>query len=380
MDVQIKEVTGLKDLKSFIRFPNTLYRGNSYRVPPLFTDELNTLRQDKNPAFEHCEAKYWLAYRNGQIVGRIAGIINKRHLEKWKQPYSRFGWFDFIDDEVVSEALLNTVEAWAREKGMTAVHGPLGFTDLDPEGMLVEGFDELGTLATIYNYPYYAIHMEKMGYKKDIDWVEYEILVPPEPNETISRVADIAMRRYKLKTLEVRNKKALLAYAKELFQILDDSYQHLYGYVPLSAKQVESYIKQYFGFIAPDFVPVIFDRNNRMVAFGITMPSLSRALQKAGGKLLPFGFLHLLKALGKNDRADLYLVAVRPELQGKGINAILINKMNKVYNRLGVIKVESNPELETNRLVQEQWKYFEKRMHKLRRCFIKYISNSDNRK
>jgi len=373
MDVKIKEVATRKELKSFIRFPNALYRGNSNWVPSIFLDELNTLRSDKNPAFEHCEAKYWLAFRQGRIVGRIAGLINRLHAEKWKQPYMRFGWIDFIDDEAVSGALLKAVESWARQTGMTAVHGPLGFTDMDREGMLVEGFDELGTLATNYNYPYYPVHMEKMGYVKDTDWVEYELNVPPEPNETISRIAQIVQRRHKLKTLNVRNKKGLLAYAKALFQLIDDEYRHLYGVVPLTEKQVNNYIKQYFGFVTPDFVPIVLDENDRMIAFGVTMPSLSRALQKAKGRLLPFGFIHLLKALKKNDRADLYLVAVRSEYQGKGVNAILIDKMNRVYNKLGITKVESNPELETNRLVQEQWKFFEKRQHKKRRCYIKHL-------
>jgi len=373
MNVQIKEVVTLKDLKSFIRFPSMLYRGNSNWVPPLFSDEYRTLRRDKNPAFENCEARYWLAYRKDRIVGRIAGIINRLHIEKWKQRYMRFGWIDFIDDVAVSENLLKTVESWAKETGMTAVHGPLGFTDLDPEGMLVEGFDELGTLATIYNYPYYATHMEKRGYVKDVDWVEYEIVVPPEPNATISRIADIVMRRYTLKTLEVRNKKELLPYAKELFQMLDDEYQHLYPVVPLTKRQVDAYIEKFFGFIIPDFVPVVLDENNRMVAFGISIPSLSRALQKAKGKLFPFGFIHLLKALRKNDRVDLYLMAVRSEYHGKGVNAILSNKMQGVFDKFGIIKVESNPELETNRHVQEQWKHFERRQHKRRRCFIKHL-------
>ncbi len=375
MDVKIKEVSNLKDLKTFIRFPNLLYRKNSFWVPPLFVDEYNTLRQDKNPAFEHCEAKYWLAYSQGRIVGRIAGIINHLHIEKWQQNYMRFGWIDFIDDTVVSEALLKTVESWAIEKGKIAVHGPLGFTDLDNEGMLVQGFEELGTLATIYNYPYYVTHMEKMGYKKDIDWIEYEVLVPSQPNETIARIADTVMRRYKLKKLEARKKKELLPYSQELFQLIDDTYQQLYGVVPLTKKQVDTYIKQYFGFIKPEFVPVILDQNNHMVAFGITMPSISKALQKSKGKLFPFGFIYLLKALKKNDRADLYLVAVKPEFQGKGVNAILIHMMNGVYNKLGITKVESNPELETNLLVQKQWKYFEKRQHKRRRCFIKHFKS-----
>lgn len=376
MDVQIKEVVSLKDLRLFIRFPNTLYRGNPNYVPSLVIDELNTLRRDKNPAFAHCEAKYWLAYRKGQLVGRIAGIINRLHIEKWGQSYARFGWIDFINDAAVSEALLNAVESWAKQKDMTAIHGPLGFTDLDPEGMLVDGFDEPGTMVTIYNYPYYRLHLEKQGYNKDIDWVEYEIRVPSEPNETISRVANIALRRNKLKLLGVRNKKDLLPYAAELFQILDEAYEHLYGYVPLTPKQAQMYTKEYFGYLSPDFIPVILDENNRMVAFGITMPSLTRAMQKAKGKLFPFGLIHLMRALKKNDRADLYLVAVRPEYQGKGVNAILINQMNNVYNRLGIARVESNPELETNHLVQDQWKYFDKRQHKRRRCYIKRLSES----
>jgi GNAT superfamily N-acetyltransferase len=335
---------------------------------------MRTLRRDKNPAFEHCEARYWLALRNGRTVGRIAAILNRRHIEKWKQRYMRFGWIDFIDDPEVPEALLGTVERWAKDKGMTAMHGPLGFTDLDREGMLIQGFDELGTLATIYNHPYYPAHMERMGYVKDTDWVEYEIPVPAEPNETMSRIAEIALRRNKLTLLEARNKKALLPYAKELFHLLDDTYRELYGVVPLTEKQVDAYVSQYFGFITPDFVPVVLDSEGHMVAFGITMPSLSKALQKANGRLLPFGFIHLIRALKKNDRADLYLVAVKPEYQRKGVNAILIHKMNGVYNRLGVKKVESNPELETNRLVQEQWKFYERRQHKRRRCYIKRLN------
>ena len=374
MDLQIKEVSTLKELKSFIHFPFELYRGNPYWVPTLLFDELNTLRRAKNPAFEYCEARYWLAYRDKRIVGRVAAILNRRHSEKWGQQYMRFGWIDFIDDPSVSEALMKAVESWAKETSMTAVHGPLGFTDLDREGMLVEGFNELSTLATIYNHPYYPKHMEELGYIKDIDWMEYEITVPPEPNETIARIADIALRRNKLRLLELRNKRELLLYAKELFQLLEDEYKHLYGVVPFTDKQVEAYINQYFGFVTPDFVPMVMDQNNRMVAFGVVMPSLSLALQKSKGQLFPFGFIHLLRALKKNNRGDLYLVAVRSEYQGKGVNAILMNKISSVFNKLGITKVESNPELETNQNVQGQWKYYEKRQHKRRRVFIKHFT------
>jgi GNAT superfamily N-acetyltransferase len=374
MDIVIKEVTTPKDLKAFIEFPFSLYKGNPFWVPNLVSDDLNTLRRDRNPAYSYCESRQWLALRDGKIVGRVAAILNRRHLERWRQPYLRFGWLDFVDDPAVSQALLQQVENWARENQLTAVHGPLGFTDMDREGMLVEGFDELATLATNYNYPYYPQHMEKLGYSKDIDWMEYEIQVPTEPNETISRIANIALKRNKLRLLEFRNKKEMLPYTHELFQLLEDEYRHLYGFVPFTPEQVDAYVDQYFGFITPEFVPIVVDETGRMVAFGITMPSLSKALQKSRGRLFPFGFIHLLRALRRNDRGDLYLVAVRSEYQGKGVNAILMDRMNSVFIKLGITRVESNPELETNENVQGQWKYYERRQHKRRRCFIKHMA------
>ena len=376
MDLQIKEVTTLNELKDFIKFPIRLYHDNPCYVPPLISDELNTLRRDKNPAFETCQARYWLATRDGSIVGRVAAILNQPHIEKWGQRYMRFGWLDFIDDPQVSTALLQAVETWARETGMAAVHGPLGFTDMDREGMLVEGFDELATMITLYNHPYYPAHLEKLGYAKDIDWVEYEISMPAEPDERIARMAAIVMKRNKFHLLEVRNKKELLKHAKELFQLLENEYKLLYGTVPLTPKQVDAYISQYFGFIQPEFVPMVYNKKNEMVAFGIALPSLARALQKSHGYLFPFGFIHLLKALRKNERADLYLVAVKSEYRGSGANAILMNSMYEVFRKLGVRKIETNPELETNLLVQGQWKYFETRQHKRRRVFIKALEES----
>ena len=373
MDVRIKEVSTQKELKAFVGFQYKLYRKHPYWVPPLFLDEVNTLRWDKNPAFEHSKARYWLAYRDGQIVGRIAAILNQPHIEKWGERYMRFGWVDFIDDPAVSAALFEKVETWAREQSLTAVHGPLGFTDMDPEGMLVEGFDELGTLVGIYNYPYYPVHLENLGYGKDTDWVEYELQVPAEPDERVAKLSKLLLKRYNLHMLDVKNKKEMLLYAGQLFDLLQEAYVNLYGFVPMTEAQVQVYIDQYFGFIKPDFVPIVLDENDRMVAFGITMPSLSHALQKSQGRLFPFGFIHLLWALRKNDRADLYLVAVRPEYQGRGVNAILIDKMTRVFNRLGVTQVESNPELEDNLLVQGQWKHFESRQHKRRRCYIKHL-------
>jgi len=382
VDLSIQEVTTLRELRAFIRFPSKLYRKHPYWVPALFVDDYQTLRRDKNPAFDYCEARYWLAVRGREIVGRIAAIHNHKHIEKWQQPYLRFGWVDFVDDPAVSAALFEQVEAWAREKGLSAVHGPLGFTDLDREGMLVEGFEELGTLATFYNYPYYPVHLERLGYVKDVDWVEYEISASARPNATIARIASLAARRYKLRLLRARNKRELLrprvekglpSYAHELFAVLNEEYQHFYGVIPLNDKQIDYYIKLYFNLLSLPFVPIVVDENDRLVAFGITMPSLSKALQKSGGRLFPFGFLHLLRALRKGDRGDLYLVAVRSEYQGKGVNAILMNEITEVFARRGIVKAESNPELETNRNVQGQWKYYDTRQHKRRRCFIKHL-------
>jgi GNAT superfamily N-acetyltransferase len=374
--VTIKEVENNKELRAFVNFPFSLYKGSPNWVPALRSDDLNTFRSDRNPAFEFCKSRYWLAYKQGKIVGRVAGIINQRHIDKWGQKYVRFGWIDFIDDMDVSAALLKKVEDWALENELEAVHGPLGFTDMDREGMLVEGFDELGTLATFYNYAYYPQHMQAAGYDKDTDWVEYEIQMPEKPDEKISRLSKILLSKYDLRLLTFKKKKDLMPYAKAVFDLLDETYSHLYSVTPLSSKQVDAYIKQYFGFINPDFAPLVVDTDDNLIAFGITMPSLSHALRKGKGRLLPTGFVHLLSALTKNDKGDLYLVAVRHAYQGKGINAILINRLIEVFNEFGIHSVESNPELEDNLNVRTQWKNFDHRQHKRRRIFIKHFENA----
>jgi len=375
MNVIIKEVISRKDLRTFIRFPHTLNQGNPYWVPGLDFDEMNTLRKDKNPAFEHCQACYWLALSEGEIVGRVAAIDNRLHSETWGQPYLRFGWIDFVDHPAVSDALFGAVEAWAESLGKTAVHGPLGFTDLDREGMLVEGFNELATLATSHDQSYYAEHLTRLGYEKDADWLENEVTVTEELDERISRVAAISRKRYKLSLLKAKNKKELLPYAPELFEIINETYSHLYGVIHLTEDQVKAYVEQYFGFVFPDFVPVVLDENGRMVAFTISMPSLSKALQKGRGKLFPIGWLYLLKALNKPDRVDMYLGAVRREYQGKGVNAIMMETLYRAFQRHGINKIHGNPQMESNFQVREQWKYFESRQHKRRRVFIKHFTN-----
>jgi GNAT superfamily N-acetyltransferase len=373
MDVEIKPVTGIRGLRQFVSFPYSLYAGNPYWVPPLRFIELQTLRWDKNPAFEFCEVKYWLAFKNGKIVGRIAGILNNRYIEIWGEKQLRFGYIDFIDDEQVSNALLKTVEIWAKEKGMRSIHGPLGFTDLDPEGMLVEGFEELGTMGTIYNFPYYPVHLKKNGYRKDVDWVEFEVKVPAGIHEKLKRLAEVVTRKNNLRVLQVKRGKELLPYAKEIFHVLNESYEGLYGVVPLTEKQIDMYINQYFRLVRHDYISIILDRENRVAAFGITIPSLAKALRKSRGRLFPFGFIYLLRALRKNDTVDMCLIAVRPDLQGKGVNALLMHEFNKIYVRYNILKAETNPELETNSKVQAQWKFFDARQHKRRRCYIKYV-------
>lgn len=374
MDYLIKEIHTRKELKQFVDFPHHLYAGNPFWVPAMRKGELDTLDRAKNPAFSYCKARYWLAMCAGKVVGRIAGIINQRHHTVWEQPYMRFGWFDVIDDPAIASALLKKVEDWAKEEKLSAVHGPLGFTNLDHNGILVEGFEELATMAAGYNHPYYMDHVAAAGYAKDVDYVEFLMPMIDNMHDKIVKLAEVVQKRYGLHFLEAKNKRELLPYARELFGLIGAEYQHLYGVVPLTDAQVDATIRQYFDFIAPKFVPVILDGEGKMVAFGITLPSLSRALQMAKGRLFPFGFVHLLRAMRVNDRADLLLVAITKEYQGKGVNAVLINRMFEVFRGMGIRYVESNPELESNIAVQAQWKHFERRQHRRRRIYIKHLA------
>jgi ribosomal protein S18 acetylase RimI-like enzyme len=367
----IKEVSSRKELKQFVRFPFSLYENHSCWVPPLILEELHTLRRDKNPAFEYCDARYWLAYKDGNIAGRIAGIINHRYVEKWGNNYARFGWVDFVDDPEVASSLFGTVEQWAMEKGMTGIHGPLGFTDMDHEGMLVEGFDELGTLAAIYNHPYYPGHLESLGYVKDVDWLEFEIKIPTKIPEKAERVERIVKQKLGVRALDAKNAKQILPYARELFGVLNQAFAPIYAFVPLTDRQIDMYVKQYFSFIKPDFTKILLDANGRVAGFVVGMPSLSRALQKAKGKLFPFGFVHLLAAMRKPKFIDLYLGAIRPDLQDKGVDALLMTEMTRSAIATGIVSAESNIELEENAKVQSHWKYYEARQHKRRRCYIK---------
>lgn len=349
--VGIKKVSSKSDLKEFVKFPIQLYRKNPFFVPPLIFDEINTLSK-KNPAFEYCEAEYWLAQKDGRTVGRIAGIINHRYITIWGHRLARFGWLDFIDDNEVVDSLFTTIEEWAKSKGMEGLHGPLGFTDLDREGMLVEGFNEVGTFATIYNYPYYSMHLERLGYTKDADWVEYHIEVPDTIPEKATYIANLICERRNLRVVEAKKSKDLLPYAKGLFEVINEAYSGLYGFVPLTDKQIAFYTKQYFPLVSPDFLKILVDSDDRVIGFVISMPSLSQALQKSRGKLFPLGFLRILITLRKPKKLDLYLGAIRKEYQEKGANALLMTELTKSCIQKGIVDVESNPELETNLQVQ----------------------------
>ena len=370
--VEISEVKTSGELQTFVKFPFRLYEGNPCWVPPLIRDEIMTL--DKNPAFEHCIKKYWLAKRDGQVVGRIAGIINHAENKKFGISTSRFGWIDFVDDREVSSALFQTVENWAREQSANHIHGPLGFTDLDKEGLLVEGFEELGTFATVYNHPYYPAHFEANGYKKSVDWVEYEMYTPKGMPPRIPEFSKKVQERYGLRQLKGTKPSQFKPYAGQVFQLLNQAYSDLYGFVELTDKQIQFYTDQYFSYINPEFVSVILNKQDQVVAFGIAMPSLSRAVQKAKGRLFPFGFWHIFRAMKKNDRADLYLIATRNEYRSKGVHVLIFEKILTAFLKFGIKTVETNPELETNLQVQAIWKEFDRRQHKRRRCYSKDLA------
>lgn len=381
--IEIKRVADRKDLDAFIQFRYDLYRGNPYDAPNLYTDELNTLRRDKNAAFEFCEAEYFLALREQKVVGRVAAIINRRYNEQWQRPCVRFGWFDFVDDIEVSTALLKAVEDWGRQKGMKEIIGPLGFTDMDAEGMLIRGFEELGTMATGYNHAYYPEHMERMsGWEQDNDYVEYKIFVPKEGMpDKMRRVAELCMERYNLHVPRIKRSQVFGpdGYGQKVLTLVNQTFGHLYGYSQMTQRQMDQYVHEYFKFFDMDMLAIIEDWNtpeHRVIGVGITIPSLTRALQKCrNGRLLPFGWWHLLRALKmhKTDVVDLLLVGVLPEYRAKGANALLFYHLIPIYQKYGFKWGESHVEMLTNGKVQNQWQYFDNEQHKQRRCYKKAL-------
>lgn len=376
MSIKIVKVESKKQLKTFIRFNYELYKGNKYFVPELYEDTLNTLHKGRNAAFEFCEADYFLAYRDGKVIGRIAAIINNRANEKWGHKTVRFGWVDFIDDKEVVDALFKTVEEWGRERGMTEIEGPLGFTDMDPEGMLIEGFDRLGTMATIYNHPYYPEHMQRMGYLKGAEWIEFLFTVPEQRWEKAIRVSAIVERKYELKIVKCKSRSELAKrYGKQLFNLINECYSELHGYSELSEKQIEQYIKMYLPVIDLRLASFVVDKDDNLIAIGVSIYSLSEALRKAKGKMFPFGWWHMAKALfiKQPKNLDFLLVAVKPEYQNKGVFAMMFNDLLGNYIEMGIKNIESNPELEDNKKILAQWESFDKEQHKRRRTFKKEL-------
>lgn len=376
MSVIVKPITPKKsELKKYVQFGIDLYKGNDCYVPPLVFDEIDTLRPDKNPAFDFCRAQSFMAYRDNKPVGRITAIINDVVNQRTGEKTMRFGWVDFIDDKEVADALFKAAEDWGRNQGMTSIVGPMGFSDMDHEGMLIDGFNELGTMATIYNHAYYPTHMERMGYVKDADWVEFRITIPDTVPDKYQRIAEIVRKKFNLRTVKFTSRKKLKdAYGQALFELINDAYDKLYGYSPLTQRQIDYYIGMYLGVLRLEDVSVIVDENDKLVGVGISMPSFSRALQKSGGKLFPFGWRHILKAMkGKSEGVDLMLIAIAKEYLGKGVNALLFTDLLPGYIRNGYKWAESNIELEDNQNVQKQWEYFDYRQHRRRRAFKKSL-------
>ncbi len=375
MKVNIKEVKSKRELKAFVHFPNELYKGNPYYVPQIESMDRNTLTPSKNHAFEVCEGKYWLAYdEKGQIVGRIAGIINRRYNEKVGRKICRFGWIDFIDDRQVSEALIHTVEQYAREKGMDEMSGPTGFLEFDAAGVLVDGFDQLPTAYGKYNSPYYEEHLLAMGYGKEADYVEYLVIVPDTIPERYGSIAQLVMEKNHLHEAPIARRKDVLKYVDGIFKCMNKAYSVIHGFSELTPGQCEDLKNQFFGNVNIDYLSVILDENEEVVAFGICMPSLSKAMQKANGSLFPFGFIHVLHALKHNDTLDTLLIAIDDKYKNKGVNALIFDKVAKGIVKNHIRYVESTRELEQNASVQNLWNRFDRTLHKRARIYQKHLN------
>lgn len=372
MAIEVKQVLTKRELRKFVDFPNKLYKGNKYFVPKIFIDEKNTFNPKKNPAFNFCEANLYLAYKDGKLAGRIAAIINHKANQIWNHKEVRFGWIDFIEDADVAKALLDKVKEYGRSKGMEIISGPLGFTDFDPEGMLVDGFDRLCTMALIYNYPYYPQILEQLGYKKEIDWIEYKITIPLEMPEKIVKVTDIVTNRYGFRirklTLKEIKKEGL---GRQLFHLVNDTYSKLYNFTPLPDDMIDKYIDGYLKILDLEYVTVVEDPEGQMAAYGIAVPSVAHALQKCRGKIFPFGWFHILKSFyfKHEETIELLLVGVKSDYRNKGLMALIFYDLIPRMRKGKFVYGETNAELETNDSVQRQWQMFETEQKKRRRIY-----------
>ena len=373
--IKIREIESRRELVDFIRFPFQLYKGNPYWVPPIVKEELEMLDKKVNPVFNNALAHYFLAYKDGEIVGRIAAFINWIEIKELKKSKVRFGWFDVIDDLEVTIKLIDAVVAIGKQHQMNAIEGPMGFSNMDKAGMLTKGFEELNTMITWYNAPYYSKHLEKIAFTKQAEWVEYEIKISSfqDSPEKVKRFSKLILQRYQLKILDFKSHKEIVPYVEQMFDLLGKTYDKLQTFVPIQEYQIAHYKERYLPFVHPDYIKCIVDSDQDLIAFAITMPSFSKALKKMNGKILPWGFFHLFKARYFNNRASFYLIGVRPDYQNKGITAIIFNEMQKTFNKHGVTIVETNPELVENNAIQKLWRNYEHRQHKRRVTFTKSI-------
>ena len=376
MAVQIKTVTTKSELKTFVRFANKMYKGNKYYVPSMPMDDLETFDRNKNAAFEFSEAEFYLAYKDGKPVGRVAAIVNNKANQAWSVKQVRFGWFDFIDDLEVSKALLDAVIAFGKSKGMNQIAGPLGFTDFDPEGMLVDGFDRICTMALFHNHPYYPEHMKKHGYVKETGWLEYRLTIPAEVPDRLKKLSQVVLERYNLKL--VKKTKAQVKrenYGQKIFELINQTYCGLYGFSLLSPKQIDQFVDTYLGVINMNLLAFVENQEGELIGAAITMPSIAKALQKCNGEILPFGWWHLLKAMywKPTDTLELLLIGVRPDYQNKAINSVLCLDIMENCHKMGFRYAETNANLEDNTKIQAMWASFEKEQHKKRWIFAKEI-------
>ena len=375
MAIEIRQMSKRKELKQFIRFPFLLYKDDPRWVPPLIRGEMNTLDPKSNPAYEHCDTLFLMAYKDGVPVGRIAGIINHRYIEQWKKKDARFCWFDVIENLEVSKALFERVELWASERGMERLVGPMGFTTFERQGMLVSGFHEMPTFSGCYNFPYYPEQLKELGFTEEAKYVEYELRVPLEVPSKILRINDLIQERYGLHIPEVTSTRDLLPYADEVFQVINAAYKPLYGFTELTEKQIRYFVKKYFSYIRPEYVSIVLDREEKVLGFQISMPSLSAAFRKARGRLFPWGWLYLKRAMENSTRIDTLLTGVLPEYQSKGVNAVFMTHLTQAAIHGGMLYAESNGELAENIKVQNTWRYFERRQHRSSRLFARDISS-----
>ncbi len=373
--VEIREVKTKKEQRIFAEFPVRMYQEVPQAIPDLIEDEISNFDPRKNPAYEYCRTKQFLAYKDGECVGRIAGIISKAANDKWNTKRIRFSRVDFIDDFEVSKALFDAVESWGAEEGLAEIHGPIGFCDMDQEGMLVEGFEEDGMFLTIYNYPYYIKHMEAMGFVKDTDWMEFQVFLPKEPDGRLDQLSEAVLKKNKLMLVEPKNRREIKPYVLKVFDLLNIAYANLYGTVELSQEQIIKYYNQFILLVNAEYLKLLIDEKDQLVGFGLAMPSMNRAVKRSKGRLIPIGWYRILRApYAKAKVLDLYLIGVVPHMLNKGLTAVLMNSMAASARKNGIEYAETGPELETNHQVQALWKHYETRQHKRRRCWIKVMS------